>query len=377
MRPCVPLPQRDGGIPLSKALSGAGSWLGLGALISLFFGGGTRLFPWSTHLSASPRGRGSLPLPLHAVAIRGVQPRGGSRLFPATTPCSPPLPPSHPHLGFRGSPSSPSWDQLFVPFPEQKLGHRPQNDSCSGGAWGHSGMARLWGQHWVAVPYRQRCQVLVTAPLATGGDTALCHTARAVTDSGDTTSVEETCPVSYGVYGIAWSRWPLVASGDIKSAQDAVLGDIQLWGRLGTRQCCDAQLSLSTKPCSSPKVAAAAEAAQGAPLPVTSGIPGWGQCPQRRQQSPAGIYSNQGREAPISPLSGMGTVTPHEQCQPRAPLPGGVPCPRSPDTAAVSRLCPRPQGPRERKSGGGSICAGSCLPCLPCLPCPAPPPPYK
>lgn len=43
-----------------------------------------------------------------------------------------------------------------------------------------------------------------------------------------------------------------------------------------------------------------------------------------------------------------GTVTPHGQCHPSDPMPGGVPCPHIPDASfsqRCTRPCPHPQGP--------------------------------
>jgi len=105
--------------------------------------GGTRCFPWGTHLSI-PHGQGSLALPLHTVALRGAWLRAGSCLLsPAIAPSLPP-----PSRG-RGLPLFPClWGEpglaeggvavgssQFGPLPKKKLGHGlPKSGSSSDGA---------------------------------------------------------------------------------------------------------------------------------------------------------------------------------------------------------------------------------------------------
>lgn len=66
---------------------------------------------------------------------------------------------------------------MFAPFPKKKLGHSlPKMAAAVREPRGHSARARLWGQRWLAVPYKQGCQVLVTLPLAVGDNAVPCAT---------------------------------------------------------------------------------------------------------------------------------------------------------------------------------------------------------
>lgn len=121
--------------------------------LCFFWGGGTPLFPRRSHLSASSHVCGSLPLALHSMSIRGVQPRAGSCLLQSITPtcCSTPLLPSHPPSWIQGLPLLPLWGNCWVRMAPALMEPR-----------GHSAMDKLWGQHWELFCTSQECQVLVT-----------------------------------------------------------------------------------------------------------------------------------------------------------------------------------------------------------------------
>lgn len=103
----------------------------------VFWGGGTPLFPWSTHpsqhrpMAVGPSHCPCTPWP-SVVSSQGVAPACSEPSLPSPAPHHCPLP--TPHLGFRGSPCSHSWGTLVVCLlPLQKAGSQsPQTDGAQG-----------------------------------------------------------------------------------------------------------------------------------------------------------------------------------------------------------------------------------------------------
>lgn len=261
--------------------------------LPMTFLGGTHLFPQGTLLSVghpplgSPRSHGFLPLPLHTMAPCSAQPRAGFCRLPRHCPL-----PATPNLGAGGSPCSHacggSWalggycfSPNLAPSPRKSWVTAPQSGSSSAED-APSTTARLWGQHWVAVPCKRGGRELATLRLWLPLSPVPCcwHGAG---DAGDTTSVEGTCPLAYGVCGTPgvgglWWLKGVPNQPRMRCPRLPTFGD-----RWGTPRCCDAQLSLLHEILLLPKRGCRSS---GAPTPCQwdamtgDGDPSWAAPPQ-------------------------------------------------------------------------------------------------